>query len=156
MSEYLDHVRRPMLVKNPEPNAGDLPDRPAIPGDREAGLLEDAGKSLPLVDKIVFTYQKESLSVWNLFQQGYLDLAGVSQDNYGQVMSTPGKISPAMAARGIHLRQSATPNTWYYAFNMRDPVWGGYDRSRARKLRHAISLCIDREQYVDVRASRAG
>ena len=147
MGEYLPK-QRTVLVKNPNrlyetyPADGD-------PGDREAGMLADAGKQLPLVDKVVFSFQKEPLSVWNLFQQGYLDTAGVSQDNYSQVLTAPGQLSPEMAARGVRLREAAVPNIWYYCFNMRDPLWGGYSE-RAKKLRRAVSLCIDRGQYIDV------
>jgi oligopeptide transport system substrate-binding protein len=147
MGEYLPK-QRTVLVRNPNrlyetyPAEGD-------PGDRKAGLLDDAGRQLPLVDKVVFSFQKEPLSVWNLFQQGYLDFAGVSQNNYSQALTAPGQLSPEMAARGVRLREAAVPNIWYYGFNLRDPVWGGYSE-RAKNLRRAISLCIDRGQYIDV------
>lgn len=147
IGEYLPR-QRIVLVKNPNclretyPSTGD-------PGDKEAGFLEDAGKTLPMADGVVFSYQKEGVSVWNLFQQGYLDRAGVSPDNYSQVMAAPGKLSSAMTDHGIRLRTSAAPNTDYYTFNMTDPVWGGFTE-RGRKMRHAIALCIDRQQYVDV------
>lgn len=147
MGEYLPKQRL-VLVKNPNRMAETYPTE-GDAGDREAGLLDDAGKPLPMVDKIVFNYEKEPISIWNLFQQGYLDAAGVSQDNYGQAMARPGQLSPEMAARGIRLRDVSTPSTYYLGFNFKDPLWGGYG-DRSRKLRQAVSLCIDRQEIVDV------
>lgn len=147
MAEYRPK-QRIVLVKNPNrmyetyPTSGD-------PGDREAGFLQDAGRQLPLLDKIVFVWCKEGVTSWNLFQQGYLDSVGVTQDNYNQVLQGPGRLTPEMVSRGIKLQKSSEPFTTYYAFNMKDPVWGGYT-DRGRKLRQAISLCFDREQYIAV------
>ena len=147
MSEY-HPKQRIILVKNPNRLAETYP-TDGDPGDREAGLLQDAGKPLPLVDKIVFVWTKEAVTSWNLFQQGYLDSVGVGQDNFTQVLQGPGRLTPAMQKRGIRLRTSAIPGTIYFAFNMKDPTWGG-ETDKGRKLRQAVSLCIDRQQYIDV------
>lgn len=153
MSEYLPK-RRIILETNPNrfeelyPSEGD-------PGDKEAGLLQDAGKRLPLSDKIVFTYMKEGVTAWNLFLQGYLDQAGVSQTNYQQVVAKPGQLTPEMEQKGVRLRKSSTPNVSYYTFNMKDPVWGGYDAKR-RKLRQAVSLCIDSQVFIDILSQGRG
>ena len=58
-----------------------------MPGDKEAGLLADAGNPLPIAPKVVFNIIKEGVTSWNLFQQGYLDSAGVGNTNYQQVVS---------------------------------------------------------------------
>ena len=60
------------------------------PGDSEAGLLADAGKRLPLATAVQFNIIRESITSFNEFLQGYEDLAGVSQQNYQQVMTQPG------------------------------------------------------------------
>lgn len=46
------------------------------PGDREKGLLNDAGKRLPLVKEAHFSILREGVTAWNLFLQGYQDLSG--------------------------------------------------------------------------------
>lgn len=125
------------------------------PGDREAGLLEDAGRRLPLSDKIVYTMLREGITGWNLFLQGYQDAWGVSQTNYQQVMSRQGQLSPEMTRRGIRLLRDTTPNTYYFAFNMRDPVFGGYSPQK-RKLRQAISLAVDSQAYIDLFSQGTG
>jgi ABC-type transport system substrate-binding protein len=38
---------------------------------------------------------------------------------------------------------------FYLGFNMLDPVVGGYTE-RARKLRHAISIAVDQEEYISI------
>jgi ABC-type transport system substrate-binding protein len=153
MTEYLPK-RRITLETNPNrfeefyPTDGD-------PGDREAGLLQDAGKRLPLADKVVFTYMKEGVTAWNLFLQGYLDVGGVGQTNYQQVMARPGQLSPEMERKGVQLRISSAPNIGYYCFNMKDPVWGGYD-AKHRKMRQAISLCLDSQVFIDILSQGRG
>lgn len=147
MTEYT-HKQRIVLEKNPNrrpeyyPTEGD-------PGDREAGLLADAGKPLPLADKVVFTVIPESITGWNLFQQGYLDSWGVTQENFSQVMSRQGQLSPDMVRKGIKLRRSVDPNIFYFGFNMNDPVVGGNSPAH-RKLRQAISLSINSQDFIDL------
>src|SRR5579871_6498404 len=140
--------QRVTLVENPNrleefyPTEGD-------PGDKEAGYLEDAGKRLPLAKKVVLSYIKEGISAWNLFQQGYLDSAGVSQQNYRQVLARPGELSDEMKRKGVVLRTSSGPNISYFAFNMNDPLVGG-NMPKKRALRHAISMAIDSQAFIDL------
>lgn len=119
------------------------------PGDRQAGLLRDAGKRLPLAETVVYSYIREGITGWNLFLQGYQDAWGVTQTNFQQVMSRPGQLSPEMVQRGVKLTRAADPNFYYFAFNMQDPVVGGYSREK-RKLRQAISTAIDAQAYIDL------
>ena len=71
LDEYCPRLKIVLKI-NPNRNREVYPSD-GMPGDREAGLLKDAGKQLPLADKIVFRILKESLTAWNLFLQGYLD-----------------------------------------------------------------------------------
>lgn len=119
------------------------------PGDREAGLLQDAGKRLPLVDTIVYNIIREGITSWNLFLQGYQDSSGVSQENFQQVMAHPGTLSPDMTQRGIKLHREVGVDVYYFAFNMTDPVFGGYTPQK-RKLRQAISTAIDAQADIDL------
>ncbi len=140
--------QRIVLKANPNRFAEYYPSEGA-PGDREAGLLRDAGKRLPLADTIVYSIIREGVTGWNLFLQGYEDSWGVSQTNYQQVMSRQGQLSPEMERRGVRLLRDVTPNLWYFAFNMEDPVFGGYTPER-RKLRQAVSLSIDAQAFIDL------
>jgi ABC-type transport system substrate-binding protein len=154
MSEYKPK-QRIVLTANPNRHHAVYPTE-GMPGDREAGLLQDAGKTLPLNEKIVFSIIKESVTAWNLFQQGYLDAAAVTNENYQQAISRAGTLTPQMKERGIRLNRDVQANIYYFAFNMNDPVVGSppnlseEQREKNRKLRQAISLSIDAQAYIDL------
>jgi oligopeptide transport system substrate-binding protein len=119
------------------------------PGDKEAGLLKDAGKRLPLVKEVHFEIMREGITAWNLFLQGYQDLSGVSQTNYQQVLGHAGQLSPEMERKGIGLHRDVGIDISYFAFNMTDPTFGG-NSEKNRKLRQAISLIMDSQAFIDL------
>jgi ABC-type transport system substrate-binding protein len=126
------------------------------PGDPEAGLLKDCGQVMPFIDKVVFTREKEQIPYWNKFLQGYYDASGISSDSFDQaVQVTAGEVtlSDEMRAQGIVLSTSVATSSMYMGFNWLDPLVGGADpktAERARKLRHAISIAIDQEEFISI------
>ena len=52
------------------------------PGDREAGLLDDAWEVVPFIPKVVYKLEKEYIPRWNKFLQGYYDSSGISSDTF--------------------------------------------------------------------------
>ena len=122
-------------------------------GDREAGLLADCGKRLPLVEKIVFTREKEQIPYWNKFLQGYYDASGISSDSFDQAVQfgQTGEVSLSddMKAQGIRLQTSVSTSTMYMGFNLLDPVVGGLGE-RSRKLRQAIGIALDQEEFISI------
>lgn len=153
-----DPNRRMVLSKNPNFHGEYYPGE-GEPGDAEAGLLEDAGKPLPLIDEIVFTLEKENTSYWGKFIQGYYDVSGISSDSFDQAVqvSSSGEfgLSEAMKQKGIQLETAVGTSTFYIGFNMLDPVVGGYSEE-AKKLRRAISIAIDHEEYISIFANGRG
>lgn len=123
------------------------------PGDAAAGLLVDAGKRLPFIDRVVFSLEKENIPYWNKFLQGYYDQSQVLTEGFDQAIRFTGSgdtdVSDAMKGKGIKLLTSVAPSTYYLGFNMLDPVVGGYTE-RARKLRQAISIAIDYEEQISI------
>jgi len=122
-------------------------------GDREAGLLADCGKAMPFIDKVVFTREKEQIPYWNKFLQGYYDASGIASDSFDQAVQVgsggEATLTDAMREQGIVLSTSVSTSTFYMGFNMLDPVVGG-DSERARKVRQAISLAIDQEEFISI------
>ena len=147
LTEYTKKMRM-VLSRNPNYREEYYPSEGA-PGDREAGLLNDAGKRLPFLDKVVFNIQPEPVTSWNLFLQGYLDAAGIGQTNYQQAMANANELSPEMQRHGIQKFVDPGLNTWFLKFNMEDPVLGGYDEKH-QKLRQALSTAMDWQEYIDV------
>ena len=136
-----------VLERNPH-YRGELYPSEGAPGDAEAGLLQDAGKPLPFIDKVVFSLEKEQIPYWNKFLQGYYDASGISSDTFDQAIQFSGQgdvtLSEEMRARGIQLQTSVAASIFYLGFNMIDPVVGGQgdekSRARAARLRRAISI----------------
>jgi ABC-type transport system substrate-binding protein len=118
------------------------------PGDAEAGHLDPAyvGKPLPFLDRIEFRLEKESIPTFNKFLQGYYDAGGVIRESFDKVVFE-GALSPDMAARGMKLVKSVDPDVFYMGFNMADPVVGTPGGERSRKLRQAMSLAVDVEEF---------
>ena len=123
------------------------------PGDRALGLLDDAGKPLPFIDKAIYKQEKEAIPRWNKFLQGYYDTSGIINEVFDQAvqMNTEGDIelSDTMKKRGIRLLKAVTTVTYYFAFNMLDDVVGGYTPEK-RKLRRAISIAVDMEEWIQI------
>ncbi len=135
---YMLTVNNPnrMMVMERNPNFGGEP-YPADgeAGDAEAGLLDDAGKLMPFIDKVVFSLEKESIPYWNKFLQGYYDFSGISSDTFDQVVQVTGAgdiaLTEDMQKRAIALQTSVATSTLYMAFNMLDPVVGGTRNAHA-------------------------
>lgn len=144
--------RKMVLIRNPLfhpeyfPTVGE-------PGDEKAGYLRDAGRRLPFIDKIVFTLEKESIPRWNKFLQGYYDQSTVSSDSFDQAIQIDSRgepsLTPQLKKMGLRLQASITPAISYIGFNMLDDVVGGKSE-RARKLRLAISIAIDYEEFINI------
>ena len=122
-------------------------------------LLEDANKKLPFIKEIVYSLEKESIPLWNKFLQGYYDASGISSEAFDQAVqiSSTGSmdLSSDMSKKGIELRGSVQPSIFYLAFNMMDPVVGGYSKS-AKKLRQAISIAQNQEEYISIFINERG
>ena len=122
-------------------------------GDREAGLLVDAGAKLPLIPKAVYKLEKEYIPRWAKFLQGYYDASGISSDTFDQAItfSDTGdpRTSEILQSRNILLQTNVDVTTIYLAFNMLDDVVGGYTEDR-QKLRQAISIAMDYEEYIEI------
>ncbi|MEE9161081.1 MAG: ABC transporter substrate-binding protein, partial [Gammaproteobacteria bacterium] len=127
--------------------------------DAALGLLEDAGKAMPFVDKAIFSLEKESIPAWNKFLQGYYDTSGIVSDSFDQAVqfNTQGEaaLTEEMQDKDIQLLTAVTTSTFYTGFNMRDEVIGG-DSERARKLRQAIAIAVDFEEFISIFANGRG
>jgi ABC-type transport system substrate-binding protein len=149
---------RMVLERNPNFRGEEYP-REGEPQDEKEGLLADAGKPIPFIDKIVFSREKESIPYWNKFLQGYYDVSGIGSDQFDQAVRVSiegdANVTPEMEQKGIRLSTSVETSTFYIAFNWLDPVVGG-NSERARKLRHAISIAVDVEDQIAIFSNGRG
>lgn len=121
--------------------------------DRKQGYLQYAGEQIPLIEKAVYTLEKESIPRWNKFLQGYYDSSGITADSFDQAIHInrlgDAVLTPALKAKDIRLTQTVEPSIFYMGFNMLDPVVGGQSE-RARKLRQAISIAVNYEEFIAI------
>lgn len=127
--------------------------------DQGAGLLKNAGKPLPFLDRIVFMLEKENIPTWSKFLQGYYDQSAVTSDNYDQALQSTSlsniDLSPELLDKGIRLNSAVLPIFYYWGFNMLDETVGGYSTQK-KKLRQAIAIAMDMEEYVNIFLNGSG
>ena len=143
--------RRMILLKNPLFHQETYPSE-GESSDTANGLLADAGKQLPFIDKVVFMLEKETIPYWTKFLQGYYDASGIASDSFDQAIQFTGSgvaLTDAMKEKGIRLQTLVESSIFYMGFNMLDATVGG-DSDRARKLRQAIAIAVDYEEFISI------
>jgi len=130
-----DPTNQLVLERNPNFRGERYPDLPEPdPSDKAAlahygemkaaGMLEDAGKRMPMVDKVVFRREVEWIPRWTKFLQGYYDTSGISSDVFDQT-----------------IRLSSTGDA-LLSEEMKAP--------RKQKLRQAIATAFDTEELIAI------
>lgn len=120
-------------------------------GDSEAGLLADAGKLMPFIDRAEFLIIEEDQPLWLKFMSGELDSAGIPKDSFDQAIGADRKLTDAMKAKGISLLVFDDPTTFWYGFNMEDPVVG-----ENLPLRRAMNVALDRRRFLELFLNNRG
>ena len=127
---------------------------------KAAGLLADAGKPLPMLDRIVWRMEKESIPRWNKFLQGYYDNSAVYSDFFDQTVTLTSQgdsvLTDELSELGVRLLTSQEAKFYFFPFNMNDPVIGKPAGEAGRKIRHAISIAFDTEEEIAIFASGRG
>ncbi len=126
-----------------------------MPSDKEKGLLDDAGKKLPFIDKVIYKYNPEYISIWNKFNQGYLDASGIGKEHFDRVIGENKELSEKMQKKGIRLESAVASDIFYYGFNMLDSVVGGYS-DKKRYLRQAIAKALNVDKYKKIFRNNRG
>jgi ABC-type transport system substrate-binding protein len=110
--------------------------------DLENGYLEDAGKRIPFVDRVIYRVIEEYQPAWLLFLRGEFDRLYIPKDNFDSAVDIATR-SPKkfMQDRHIEMTIRDQPSLYWLGFNMKDPVLG-----RNQPLRKALSHAVNREQ----------
>lgn len=142
--ESFSGASRIVWVKNPTYRLETYPSE-GEHGDKEKGLLDDAGKPLPLADRVVVQIFKESQPKWLTFLSGKLDLADIPKDNFAQAIAPSGKeLTPELKAKGIRLMIDPELDITHFSFNMKDPLVG-----KNKYLRQALSVAYDEGPFIE-------
>ena len=162
MTEFIKD-RRHVLQRNPNYRGEPYPCE-GMPGDKEAGLLDDCGKRMPFIDTLVSTVEREAVPRKGKFRQGFYDVEVFERTDTGMDyrvdMQDSEDVRSEYLQKGFRLGLSSDVNSYFIAFNMLDPTIGtGSTPQRDqmnRKLRQAISIAIDWEEYSKVFPKKAG
>lgn len=138
------------LVRNPN-FRGEVYPCEGADGDLEKGYLADAGRQIPMIDKVVLVLVQEDPPRWFLFLQGKIETSGIPKDNFNEAINQKGVLTADMQKRNIHLRVFRDPSTYWLGFNMEDEVLG-----HNKPLREAISCAVDREKYIELFTNNRG
>lgn len=106
--------------------------------DRQNGLLKDAGKRLPLVDKIVVNILTEASTRFLNFKKGKVDFSEIPKDDFDQVVTPDQGLTDSYQKAGISLVVSPDLDITYIAFNHDDPLF-----NNNVKLRQAMSMAFN-------------
>ncbi len=130
-SNKIVYTKNPKFRKKLYPSEGDEK-------YKKLGFLKDAGKPLPLVDKVVVHIIKETQPRWLKFQKGQIDYNGVDKDNFQSAIPDSKTLDPKMKAKGMKLLVAPSLDVTYTAFNHDLEIF----KSNV-KLRRAMSLAYD-------------
>ena len=148
---------RMTFVRNPTYRLETYPDDPGMnkdgsepyPGyqeDVQLGFYDDAGKPLPLNDRVQVTMYVEAQPMWLKFLNREIDYTTTDRNAYEQAfIKRNRRLRQSFVDRGI--RSSPVPllDMIYNGFNMEDPEFGGYE-DKKKYVRQAISLMYNYDE----------
>lgn len=157
---YYDKQSRVVLTRNPNWHGVRHPEWRAPgavfpaeipPEDQDTLVAAESvrGQPLPFIERIELRREKEDIPAFGKFLQGYYDASGIISESFDKVVHKD-ELSPEMQARGMRLRKTVEPSIFYLGFNMDDATVGVPGGERARKLRQAMSLVVDAEEFTRV------
>jgi peptide/nickel transport system substrate-binding protein len=149
VKDYFVYDKKVVYVRNPTWHGQAFPSEGA-PGDREAGLLDDAGRPLPFLDRIEFVLMPFSQPRWLKFVDGDLEWVETEKEIWARAMTEDGKLRPELAAKGIRIDRQPRQNIAFNGFNMADPVIGAPAGEKGKKIRQALALSFDRQRWIQI------
>jgi oligopeptide transport system substrate-binding protein len=122
----------------------ELPTDPALAqADHDSALDKDAGRVLPLVDRIEYTMFVQDQPMYLQFRVGnigYIETPSEYQEELFNKRTK--KLKPEYRREGMVGHAVPLLDFIFDGFNMEDPVVGGYTPER-KALRQAVSLAMD-------------
>jgi oligopeptide transport system substrate-binding protein len=128
-----DQGKRIVFTKNPT-----FRDKfyPSEASEEYRSFLSDAGKKLPLLDKIIVNVMVESQPAWLKFNKGEIDYLSIPKDNFSSTI-VGNKLSQEMLDKGMSLTIMPAIDTYYIGFNYDVKIFQNVN------LRRAMSLAYD-------------
>src|SRR5213075_814847 len=145
-------VRRSKIVleRNPNYRGFELETRYANSGDEWDRRAMDAlhGKRLPALDRVEIYPIEDDQPRFLAFLNKEHDLLDETPPSFIHQVLPNGKLAVNLARQGVSVFREETPELTFDAFNIEDPIVGGYSPERVG-LRRALILAHDREAEVN-------
>ena len=124
-----------------------------MPGDKEAGLLADAGKKLLSIDELHLPLIEETQPAMLKFKKGEIHWIGMNKDEFNNmaVKNPDGTFKLKEWAKKFEMYTELYVSSFYMKFNMNDKLVGSN-----KALRQAIALGMDRQGYIDLMQNGRG
>lgn len=133
---------RVTFVRNPNFRSVAYPSE-GTASDSTQGLLADAGKPIPFLDKVeVHIFEEDQPMILN-YLRGHIDRSAIPKDNFGSLVGPDRKLRAEFQGKGYRLLRDEELDLTYTVFNMEDPILGKH-----KQLRQAISLVHDVEEAI--------
>src|SRR5688572_27587444 len=146
-------VRRSKIVleRNPNHRGYELDTRYADPRDEwDRRVIESLhGKRLPALDRVEIYPIEDEQPRYLAFLNKEHDILDETPVSYIHQVLPAGKLAPSLAKQGIQVFKELQPEFTYDAFNVEDPVIGGYSPDRVA-LRRALIHAHDRNQEISI------
>jgi oligopeptide transport system substrate-binding protein len=116
-------------------------------GDRHAhdrGLLVDANRKLPMIQKVEIVVEKNDDDRWKNFLSSNYGLIELPREKHEEVISINGSLNIDLSKKWF-LDENPAFYQWFIEFNMHDTVIG-----KQRELRQAISHAINYDEFMKV------
>ena len=111
-------------------------------------VSEMKGKPIPQIGVIEMSVIEEGQARWLALQEGQLDYLNIPQE-YTPRALVGDRLAPEYLKKGYRLQRVIDPDLTYAAFNLRDPVVGGFSKEKTA-LRRAIVMSFDNEEEIKV------
>ena len=108
----------------------------------QAILAKLKGRRLPMIDRVEISIIEEEQPRWLTFLQGRSDMLVEVPPEFIEQALPGGEVAPNLAKQGIRGYRMVRSDQALTAFNMEDPVVGGYEPHKVA-LRRAIGLAVD-------------
>jgi len=120
-----------------------------MPEDVKEGLTKDAGKKLPIVDRVEITFYVQDQPRWLEFRSGGLDYTTVPAEYFPSAFNKRTKVLKA-EYRDQGVKSASVPllDFIFRGFNMEDELLGGYTPEKVA-LRKALCTAMDWEEQND-------
>jgi ABC-type transport system substrate-binding protein len=148
LGEYKRSARM-VLERNPDYRAETYVPAGPVPPESEAIAAALKGRRLPLLDRVEISVIEEQQSRWLAFRNREVDVDALVPPALIDELLVDGKLRPELAAQGIRHEASLRPNTYWFYFNMEDPLVGGYTPEKIA-LRRAIGMGYDAAEALRV------